>query len=307
MKTNKNTEYSNCKDFVSMLDKKQEEIDREYKQELIQSIGVYLICIFMATLLVILLYSALIMIEPKTSKQTKEVYEIWEVTDTLKMSSTNIGMYKYINDIKADVKNKREDKIKAENKVKENIKYNKRWVSCRLNFRQDASTKSDILFTVDKGTEISVTEYNKEWSYGKYKGKHVYVYTKYLSKVKIEKQKYIKKQKYSDRDLYELSHLIMGESGGESDKCQLYVGSVVLNRVKSNKFPNTIHEVIFQKGQYACTWDGNFNKTPTEQCIKNAKYLLEHGSMLPEYVIFQSGFKQGNNTYTVVDGEYFCY
>ena len=104
-----------------------------------------------------------------------------------------------------------------------------------------------------------------------------------------------------------LSHLIMGEAGGESDTCQLYVGSVVLNRMKHKNFPNTMKEVIFQKGQYACTWDGNYNKTPTDKCIQNAKKLLEYGSVLPDNVIWQAGFKQGKGVYTVVDGAYFCY
>ena len=78
---------------------------------------------------------------------------------------------------------------------------------------------------------------------------------------------------YTEEELLLLSCLIMGESGGASETCQLYVGSVVLNRVNHESFPNTIEEVIFQKGQYACTWDGNFDKEPTEECVENAKYL----------------------------------
>ena len=112
---------------------------------------------------------------------------------------------------------------------------------------------------------------------------------------------------YTDEELDMLSHLIMGESGGESDTCQLYVGSVVLNRVNHEKFPNTIKEVIFQKGQYACTWDGNYDKEPTEKCIENARYLLENGSVLPENVIFQANFKQGTGVYEYLEGLYFCY
>ena len=111
---------------------------------------------------------------------------------------------------------------------------------------------------------------------------------------------------YDEDDLYVLSHLIYGESGGESDKCQIAVGSVVLNRVKSKYFPNTIKDVAFAKGQYACTWDGNFDKTPDKRAIENARYLLENGSQLPDGVVFQAGFKQGR-VYDVIDGVYFCY
>lgn len=113
--------------------------------------------------------------------------------------------------------------------------------------------------------------------------------------------------KYTEEELYIMSHLIMGEAGGQSRACKVAVGSVVLNRVASHRFPNTIKSVVFQKGQYACTWDGNYNKTPNAESIEVAKYLLENGSQLPEYVIFGARFKQGDKTYKVIDGEYFCY
>lgn len=113
---------------------------------------------------------------------------------------------------------------------------------------------------------------------------------------------------YNEDDLYILSHLIYGEAGGESDECQLAVGSVVLNRVKSKSFPktNTISEVVFADGQYACTWDGNYDKEPDARAISNARYLLEHGSQLPDGVVYQAQFVQGE-IYAVIDGEYFCY
>lgn len=107
-------------------------------------------------------------------------------------------------------------------------------------------------------------------------------------------------------ELYILSHLIYGESSGCSDKMQLYVGSVVLNRVNSDEFPNSIEAVVFQSGQYACTWDGNYDKEPDEQAINNAKYLLENGSVLPEYVVFQAEFIQGE-IYEQIGNTYFCY
>lgn len=112
---------------------------------------------------------------------------------------------------------------------------------------------------------------------------------------------------YSDEDLTILTRVIYGESSGQSWDFQVAVGSVVLNRVKSNKFPNTIKEVVFQRGQYACTWDGNYNKTPNEQAKKVARYLLENGSQLPSYVLFQAEFKQSKGVYKKMGNTYFCY
>ena len=107
-------------------------------------------------------------------------------------------------------------------------------------------------------------------------------------------------------ELFMLSHLIYGEGGNTSDECQLAIGSVVLNRMSSSLFPSTMKDVIFAPGQYACTWDGNYDKTPDERAIRNAQYLLEHGSQIPSGVVFQAGFKQGE-VYKIIDGVYFCY
>lgn len=113
----------------------------------------------------------------------------------------------------------------------------------------------------------------------------------------------------NDYELYLLAHLIYAEAGQDScsDDTQLMVGSVALNRVKSDYFPNTLYEVIYQTGQYSCTWNGGFEKEPNERAWKNAEYLLQTGSVLPNNVIFQAGFEQGDGTYTEVDGIYFCY
>ena len=114
---------------------------------------------------------------------------------------------------------------------------------------------------------------------------------------------------YTDNDLYLLSHVINGEAGANwcTDKMRLYSGSVVLNRIKDSRFPDTIEEVIYQPGQYKCTWDGNFNKPVTEGSMNAAIYLLENGSQLAENVVFQSDFPQGQGIYTKEMNLYFCY
>ena len=67
--------------------------------------------------------------------------------------------------------------------------------------------------------------------------------------------------KASGNDMTELlARLINGEARGETYLGQVAVGAVVLNRVKSPKFPNTISGVIYQKNQFSCVKDGQFNK-----------------------------------------------
>lgn len=56
-----------------------------------------------------------------------------------------------------------------------------------------------------------------------------------------------------------LARLINGEARGEPYDGQVAVGAVIMNRVKSPKFPNTIAGVIYQTGQFSCVTDGQFN------------------------------------------------
>lgn len=121
---------------------------------------------------------------------------------------------------------------------------------------------------------------------------------------------------FSSQDEYEyyvdlMSHLIVGEVEGCNRQMKEYVGSVVLNRLESPKFPESIEGVIFQEGQYSCTWDGNFQKSPSKEDIEVAKDLLLNGSKLPRDVLYQAEFTQGPVyiSLTAPNGvtEYFCY
>lgn len=112
-----------------------------------------------------------------------------------------------------------------------------------------------------------------------------------------------------DHELYLMAHLINGEAGCNwcSDDMMYYVGSVVLNRVDSKYFPDNIEDVIFAPKQYACTWDGNFDKEPCERAWRIAEDLLLNGSVLPENVVFQAQFTQGDGVYCKEQNMYFCY
>ena len=133
------------------------------------------------------------------------------------------------------------------------------------------------------------------------------------TKKKDTKKKDTKKKarkSVDENDLYALSHLIYAEAGSTrcTDEMRYYVGSVVLNRVKSDLFPpKTIEGIIFQKGQYECTWLGTYYNKPTDTCVKIAKDLLEKGSVLPDNVVYQAEHKQGDGVYAKLQNIYFCY
>lgn len=78
----------------------------------------------------------------------------------------------------------------------------------------------------------------------------------------------------SSNDLNLLSRLIYAEARGEPYTGQVAVGAVVLNRVKSSSFPNTISGVIYQSGAFSVVNDGQINLTPNETARKAAQDAL---------------------------------
>lgn len=93
-------------------------------------------------------------------------------------------------------------------------------------------------------------------------------------------------------NIWWLSCVLFQECRGLNDEAQIAVASVIMNRVKSDKFPNTIFEVIVQPGQYAFVNDEIIWGEPDERTIKNAEYVYWNGSQIPENVLFQAEFIQ---------------
>lgn len=71
-----------------------------------------------------------------------------------------------------------------------------------------------------------------------------------------------------------LTRLVYAESRGEPYKGQVAVAAVVLNRVASSSFPNTISGVIYQSGSFDAVSDGQINLTPDATSRKAAQDAL---------------------------------
>ena len=78
----------------------------------------------------------------------------------------------------------------------------------------------------------------------------------------------------SSSNLNLLSRVVYGEARGETYTGQVAVAAVVLNRVKSSSFPNTISGVVYQSGAFDCVSDGQINLTPNETAKKAAQDAL---------------------------------
>lgn len=75
---------------------------------------------------------------------------------------------------------------------------------------------------------------------------------------------------YTSSDLYLLAKCIYAEARGESYTGQVAVGAVILNRVDSPAFPNTIAGVIYQKNAFTAVSDGQINLEPDQTALNAA-------------------------------------
>ena len=79
---------------------------------------------------------------------------------------------------------------------------------------------------------------------------------------------------YTSTDLYLLAKAIYAEGRGEPYIGQVAIGAVILNRVDSSSFPNTVAGVIYQKGAFTAVADGQINLEPDETAYNAAQDAL---------------------------------
>lgn len=120
-------------------------------------------------------------------------------------------------------------------------------------------------------------------------------------------------QKIQWDDLYWLSLIVWQEAGSYNipHEWKRDVAQVVLNRVASSEFPDTIYTVLTQPGQYSGA-STLLRQTPTRECVLAALDALEGRGDMPTSVVFQANFTQGSGVhrsyYLPEYGyTYFCY
>lgn len=70
------------------------------------------------------------------------------------------------------------------------------------------------------------------------------------------------KELYSQEDIDLMARVVMSEASTQSDDCKQAIASVILNRVRSDKYPNTVSEVVYSQNQFSVANNGQ----PTEDC-----------------------------------------
>jgi N-acetylmuramoyl-L-alanine amidase len=96
---------------------------------------------------------------------------------------------------------------------------------------------------------------------------------------------------YDANEVYWLSRIIYAESGAEPFRGKIAVGNVVLNRVASTQFPNSVYGVIFDKKygtQFSPVASGTIYKTPNSDSVIAAKICLEGYSINNKILYFMN-------------------
>lgn len=79
---------------------------------------------------------------------------------------------------------------------------------------------------------------------------------------------------FSEDDIYWLARAVYGEARGESYEGQVAVAAVILNRVESPQFPNTVKGVIFEPLAFTAVADGQIYYTPNSTAIKAVREAI---------------------------------
>lgn len=108
-----------------------------------------------------------------------------------------------------------------------------------------------------------------------------------------------------------LLQLVAAEAEDQEFKAQYMVACVVMNRVESEYFPDTVEDVIWQTEpveQFTSMWNGRFERSEIrESCYDALDFLIEHGNELPEDVLYftSDGYLPETIPYMQVDQMYF--
>lgn len=198
-----------------------------------------------------------------------------------------------------------------------------------LKVRKAPGTEAEVYGVLPKGDEVEVLSVGEDgWACIDYEGEDGYVSTDYVSiEFKIdsgETMEAIKEREAAEAEAKRhvnygeyttdadttllLAALIQCEAGGESYEGQLAVGAVVMNRVRSGAYPDTIHGVIYASGQFTPAQSGKVNRVLEsgniyQSCIDAAEEAISGVSNVGDL----THFRRNNGREGLVIGNHVFY
>lgn len=102
---------------------------------------------------------------------------------------------------------------------------------------------------------------------------------------------------YSGSDLDLMAAIIECEAGGESYEGKIGVGAVIMNRMRSSQFPNTLSEVIYQSGQFSPVASGKLasvlSRGVNQDCYDAARDVFAGANTIGDCLFFHAGSGNG--------------
>ena len=187
-----------------------------------------------------------------------------------------------------------------------------------LRVRTQPSLEAETIGSLGNSSQIRIEGTEGEWYQVEYKGTDAFVHSDYVDledsvqgAMTVEEYQELQKQEEAGAastqsstavsagsgDLAMLAALIECEAGGESYTGKVAVGAVVLNRVRSGSFPNSISEVIYQSGQFSPVSSGKFqnvlSRGARSDCYEAASAALAGENPVGNCLYFNSGSGRG--------------
>lgn len=149
------------------------------------------------------------------------------------------------------------------------------WVAVRHNDITYYVSAEYVTVTLDVGTGMTIAEINEEIRKEEERKKQEAEQKRKEEEAKKAAAEKVAKDNAAVKEVDELTllaALIYCEAGAEPYEAQLAVGAVVMNRVKSSKYPNTLYGVIYQKGQFTPALNGKVARVIAQGKAKASCY-----------------------------------
>lgn len=162
----------------------------------------------------------------------------------------------------------------------------------KVNLRKGPSLNDNVLSVLSQGCEVLVTGYTDDWYRVKVDGVNGYCMKRYLTETAPAADDDDSSSNsgvisYSDAELSMLCCVLQGEVGDCSDASKIAVANVIINRVKSPLFPDSIEGVLTQSGQFDAIWGYYYGyTTPSDSTVDCAKRALSGENNVAEAVYY---------------------
>ena len=182
-----------------------------------------------------------------------------------------------------------------------------------LRVRKEPSMDAGQIGNMKQGSRVEILGQEGDWYQVSYGEDSAYMFAEYiqieettaLSVAEYEAQQKEKEQvsqtetamSASDSELALLAAIIQCEAGGESNTGKVAVGAVIMNRVRSSQFPNSITEVVYQSGQFSPVASGILSSVYSQgarsDCYQAAQEALAGSNPIGSALYFNSGSGRG--------------